>query len=57
MITTDGPWTVCKFEFDADGQGVAWHQGRSIGQSNSVENYTRHFSEKGYTVVMWGDVK
>lgn len=54
MITTDGLWTVWRFEFDAqDGQGVVWHQGRSMGDGNSVENSTGHFIEKGYTVVEW----
>lgn len=54
MITTDDMWSVWRFEFDAgDGQGVVWHQGRGTGLSNSVENITRHFSEKGYTIVEW----
>lgn len=57
MITTEGPWIVWRFEFDVgEGQGVAWHQGRCTGQGNSVENSTRHFIDKGYTVVTWGDV-
>lgn len=54
MITTDGSWTVWRFEFDAqDGQGVVWHQGRGMGGGNSVENSIRHFTKKGYTVVEW----
>ena len=57
MITTKGSWTIWRFEFDAgDGQGVVWHQGRGAGGSSSVENSTRHFIKKGYTVVTWGDV-
>ncbi len=57
MMTTDGPWTVWRFEFDADdGQGVVWHHGCGTGPSNLVEISTRHFAEKGYTVIAWKDV-
>lgn len=57
MIKADGSWTVCIFEFDSgDGRGVTWQHGRGIGKNNSVEDFTRHFVEKGYTIATWSEV-
>lgn len=57
MIKADGSYTLWKIEFDScDGRGVAWQRGRGVGKSNTVEETTRHFVKKGYTVVEWSDV-
>jgi hypothetical protein len=55
MVTVDGDWAVWRFEFDPDGQGVAWQQGRGTGRS--VEDITGHFSEMGYTIIQWDVLK
>lgn len=57
MITTDGVWTVWRFEFDTgEGQGVTWQNARGYGPVNSVEKSTGHFIKKGYTIIKWKDV-
>jgi len=54
MIKKDGIWTIIKFEFDEqDGMGAIWRYARGIGYL--VENITRHFLNRGYTITEWDE--